>query len=79
MFEPELMQQIRDRFCHVDHCPYQLKGNELFATDPIDVFKHEVEFAASSESLAQLNDVRLLQRSKHSQFSLSSSSYILVF
>ena len=28
MFEPELMQQIRDRFCHVDTCPYQ--GPRIF-------------------------------------------------
>ena len=23
MFEKQLMQQIRDQFCHIDHCPYQ--------------------------------------------------------
>jgi selenocysteine lyase/cysteine desulfurase len=28
MFEPSLMQQIRDRFCHVDTCPYQ--GPRIF-------------------------------------------------
>ncbi len=28
MFEPELMQQIRDRFMYVDHCPYQ--GSRIF-------------------------------------------------
>ena len=28
MFDPDLMQQIRDRFCHVDHCPYQ--GPRIF-------------------------------------------------
>ena len=28
MFEPALMQQIRDRFCHVDTCPYQ--GERIF-------------------------------------------------
>ncbi len=28
MFEPDLMQQIRDRFCHVDHCPFQ--GARIF-------------------------------------------------
>ncbi len=28
MFENELMQQIRDRFCHVDTCPYQ--GPRIF-------------------------------------------------
>ena len=28
MFEPELMQQIRDRFMYVDHCPYQ--GPRIF-------------------------------------------------
>ena len=28
MFTPELMQQIRDRFCHVDTCPYQ--GPRIF-------------------------------------------------
>jgi cysteine desulfurase / selenocysteine lyase len=28
MFEPALMQQIRDRFCHVDTCPFQ--GPRIF-------------------------------------------------
>jgi len=28
MFETELLRQIRDRFCHVDHCPYQ--GPRIF-------------------------------------------------
>jgi cysteine desulfurase/selenocysteine lyase len=28
MFDPQLMQQIRDRFCHVDTCPYQ--GPRIF-------------------------------------------------
>ena len=28
MFETSLMNQIRDRFCHVDTCPYQ--GPRIF-------------------------------------------------
>ena len=28
MFDEKLIQQIRDRFCHVDHCPYQ--GERIF-------------------------------------------------
>ena len=28
MFDQPLMQQIRDRFCHVDNCPYQ--GPRIF-------------------------------------------------